>query len=1324
MIKERAKIHIHSEYSINDALSIEKTIQKAKEYGATCIALTDHGTLTGIPSFMDLCKKYEIKGIPGLEAYLQEDDDILQKRLHVLFLAKNITGYQQISKLSTASYARMKNGFPVINKEMIKKIFTTGDVICSSACIQGILCMPLLYNHEVDNKIQKIRESINKACKNKTAQILKDKEEFASLLPKIEELSKNTDSLKLQMKEKKKNKEDFSEIEKKLEENKKESAVLKERKNVLGKNKDLYTKISTLEAQIRKLEESKKTEEEMREAAIQEAKWYQEQFGYNFFIELQYHGMPEEAYAMPILAEIAEELHIPVILTNDAHYAEKEDAFARRLLRMADFDKWIDGGETDEQLYLKSDQEMIETLSKILKPETIEKGLKNLDFIEKKCNVEFTKESHYPKYPCPAGKTAEDILRGKTMAGIKAKYENITPEIKSRVEKELSVISKMGYADYHLIVADFLEYGRLLGLLPVSEIADAPLSKKALEDEIAEKGYDIGLSIGPGRGSAVGSIVCYALGITNLDPLNLGLLFERFLNIERVSMPDIDSDFSPDVRDKVIEYVKSKYGEKSVCCITTINTRAAKAAIRAFASIRACKNIGDKSVDAAKRQWSSYADVICKLVPNTPEIKLDDCDFTSLEATGNWKIYKEIISGAKLLEGSFSSYSMHAAGVIIADNHNVADYIPLMWNNSTQQWACQCNMVQAEDAGLLKMDFLGLKNLKIISDTIKSVKEQTGIKIDTDQIPFEPDVFRNIYAKGETNFIFQFESDGMKDLCRKLMPECFEDIILANAAYRPGPMQYLPKIIEAKASKKQEYLIPELEPILKSTYGSIIYQEQVMEIFQKLAGYSLGQADMVRRAMSKKKEKVLLKERDAFINGDEARKITGCVKNGIPEDKGNILFDQMTEFAKYAFNKSHAAAYARVSYLTAWLKFHYPKHYLCAVMNMSKIEKMSKLVAECKKYGITLTPPDINRSEEFFKADPVEEKIYYSFAKIKNIGSAALSLVEKREEKYASFKDFIMKSKANKKVAEALIYAGALDQFSKSRTAMINAYAEIKGLYDNYDKALRSKQEATTLLEHFSSSYFEAHKEKFSEIKELPAKRVTLENRLKKAKEDLRIYLDAIVNAKVYDKVPDNFKDRMAKELEMLGAYVSAHPMDHYSDPADYGCVSIKNLQADENVSVIGVIKDFREVKRKSDNAPMYFFTIEDKEESLRVCCFTKQTVHNRDTLSEITDGDIVKIYGKLNVEVEEIGEEIHIEKKFFMEEISKIKEEKEKYILSLNKKDDLTSLKPTILKYVEEEGHPLLVFDKTSKKLFSVPSVKVSDDFIDNIYGLEVCVR
>ena len=742
----------------------------------------------------------------------------------------------------------------------------------------------------------------------------------------------------------------------------------------------------------------------------------------------------------------------------------------------------------------------------------------------------------------------------------------------------------------------------------------------------------------------------------------------------------------------MVEYCKKRYGVDSVANIVTKSYQKPKGAIRNTARVM--------GVERNKRdEYLVIADKIAKLIPSAPGTNFDSCESIlrdhfkvnpedSEEEKETKKEANEIIDQAKTVEGVFTNYGMHAAGVIIDDGAPIDDYVPLMRDEKSGDMKVQCDMVQAEEFHkLLKFDFLGLKTLKIVTETLRMIRHNLGIEIDINNIPFEKDVFDKIFTTGKTGCVFQFESEGMKDMLQKSKPNCIEDLIALVSLYRPGPMDYIPQYIEWKHNpEKIKYLCPELEPILKKTYGVIVYQEQVMEIVQKLAGYSLSQADNVRRYMSKKKKDKLEHERESFINGDKERNIIGCVKNGIDRKVAEKIFEQMLEFASYAFNKSHAAAYAMLSYITGYLKFHYPAYYMCAVLICTEDnKKLSSVLNSCKEIGVDVLPPDINKSElEFSVAD---NKILFGLNSVKGTREGyARTIIEDREKngEYLSFKNFIKRNVSDKSTTENLIKAGAMDAFHPNRLAMLETYTQGKEII----KKITDKRKDLAEKEEI----FEENKEQKRFI-----------NSYNKLKSDIEMLEKQFDILRIID-CPESLKERLLAEKEVIGLFVSDHPMSEYGNPEDIGCTAINNLNKDmDRAKVIGIIQNLKIVGRKIDNKPMAFFDLEDQTGSIHICCFTESYAKNQ---LYIAENEIVTISGKLNINTQEVtntnenGDEV-IETVETIELIAEdIDEQKPNLKCIQITVNDMLEWNDIIDKierdgYITSEGHPLLVYDK-----------------------------
>ena len=840
--------------------------------------------------------------------------------------------------------------------------------------------------------------------------------------------------------------------------------------------------------------------EKAKEAAL----FYKSVFREDFYLELQYHGMPEQMKVNGELLKLAKEIGAPLIVTNDIHYIKAEDYKSHDVLLCIQTGKTVDEEDRmrypSDQFYMKSAQEMYDMFSHV--PEALENTVKIAD----KCSFDYEfHKSKLPKFPLPDGIDAYEFLRDTCFKGLAERYKVYEPiknvdiaqvfeqvlklaesddeakGLSDRLEYELGIIKQMGYVDYFLIVWDFIRFAN-----------------------------ENGIPTGPGRGSAAGSIVAYTLGITKIDPIRYSLLFERFLNPERVSMPDIDSDFCYEGRPAVIEYVVEKYGEANVSQIITFGTMAARACIR----------------DVGRAMNYSYAEVdkIAKMIPTMLGITIDKALFLNHELKA---IYdeddrvKQLIDISRALEGLPRHSSTHAAGVVIA-SQPLVNFVPLQKNED--MIVTQFPMGTLEELGLLKMDFLGLRTLTVMRDTIKMVKETRGIDIDLDKIGFDDRAVYKMIGEGRTVGVFQLESAGMTNFMKELKPDSLEDIIAGISLYRPGPMAEIPRYIENKKNPdKIEYLTPMLESILSVTYGVMVYQEQVMEIVRKLAGYSMGRSDLVRRAMSKKKHKVMEEERKNFIYGivdDNGNiEVPGCIRNGISEEAANKIFDQMIDFASYAFNKSHAAAYAVVAYDTAFLMKYYPAEFVAAMLNsvMGVSEKVAFYIRFAESQGIRVMPPDINESFGRFTVKD-ENTIRFGLAAIKNAGINVIdSIVESRMKKgsFKSLYDFCNKidlSTINKRVIESLIKAGAFDCLNVYRSQMLAVYEKIlDGLGSEKKRNIDGQISLFGGLDTSEAVNIEAEI-KYPAIKEFEKKHI------------------------------------LAMEKEMTGIYITGHPLEEYEE--------------------------------------------------------------------------------------------------------------------------------------------------------------------------------
>lgn len=892
---------------------------------------------------------------------------------------------------------------------------------------------------------------------------------------------------------------------------------------------------------------------ESYEKAKEMALTCQEIFGEgNFYLEMQDHGQEEEKETNRALMKMSEETGIPLVVTNDTHYIRKEDAESHDILLCIQTGKTVqdpnriqyEGG----QFYVKSQLEMAALFP------FAKEALQNTVTIAERCNVEFTfHDLKLPKYDVPEGYSAFEYLSIQCYDGLKCRYPEITKEYKQRLDYELKMIEQMGYVDYFLIVWDFIKYAK-----------------------------DHGIMVGPGRGSAAGSIVSYCLGITNVDPMKYQLLFERFLNPERVSMPDIDIDFCYERRQEVIDYVVEKYGEEKVAQIITFGTMAARAAIR----------------DVGRALDISYGDVdrIAKMIPMELGITIGralEINPEFKELYNNDRQVHYLVDMAKDLEGLPRHSSTHAAGVVIAKDPLI-ELVPLQKNDEVI--TTQFTMTALEELGLLKMDFLGLRTLTVIQNTLRLIEQNYNKRIDMEALPFDDLNVYKMLGEGKTEGVFQLESAGFKQFLKELKPQGLEDIIAGLSLYRPGPMDFIPKYIKGKNDPQSvEYIVPELEPILKTTYGCIVYQEQVMQIVQDLAGYSLGRADLVRRAMSKKKADVMEQERINFIYGilDEQDQIVvpGCIRRGIGEKEAAIIFEEMTDFAKYAFNKSHAASYAVVSYWTAWLRYYYPVEFMAALMTsvMEHSDKVSEYIHTCRSMGIEILAPDINESVDVFSA--VNGKIRFGMAAVKNVGrNTILAIVNERNQngKFLGFTDFCQRLQPkdlNKRSLESLIKSGAFDSMLIKRSQLLNFYDKI---VESVTQAKKNNVEGQVTLfdmDGSSNEMVQMQKDNFPSMEEYPK------------------------------------KELLRMEKEMMGIYVSGHPLNEYEEKLrtvtsctshDIATFSEESLQQGESkvydgqkVKVAGLIQSIK-VKTTRNNQLMAFIILEDLFGTMELIVFPK----------------------------------------------------------------------------------------------------------------------
>ncbi len=990
--------------------------------------------------------------------------------------------------------------------------------------------------------------------------------------------------------------------------------------------------------------------EEAKAAAFK----YEKCFGRgNFFLELQDHGLLKQQEVNQQLLRLSKDTGIELVVTNDVHYTFEKDAQAHDILlclqtgkKLSDENRMrYEGG----QYYVKSEEEM-----RALFPYAQE-AVSNTQKVADRCHVEIEfGNTKLPDFPVPKGYTTYEYLEKICYEGLKKRYPSDEQELKPRLEYELKVIKDMGYVEYFLIVWDYIRYAR--------------------EHDII---------VGPGRGSAAGSLVAYTTGITNIDPIKYGLIFERFLNPERVSMPDIDVDFCFERRQEVIDYVIEKYGKDCVTQIVTFGTLAARGVIR--------------DVGRVMDLPYAFVDTIAKSIPMELGITIDKALKMNPELK---KLYegdesvKELIDMSRRLEGLPRHTSMHAAGVVISQKP-MDEYVPLS-RGADGMITTQFPMTTIEELGLLKMDFLGLRTLTVIQNAVKMAEKNSGASIDIDNIDFDDKAVLNSLGTGKTEGVFQLESAGMKNFIKELKPQNLEDIIAGISLYRPGPMDFIPAYIRGKNSQGPiTYDCPQLEPILSPTYGCIVYQEQVMQIVRDLAGYTWGRSDLVRRAMSKKKQSVMEQERKNFVYGNPDEGVKGCVLNGIPEQVANKIYDEMIDFAKYAFNKSHAAAYAVVSYQTAYLKYYYPVEYMAALMTsvLDHTSKVSEYILTCRRMGIKILPPDINEGEGGFSVSGRE--IRYGLSAIKSVGKPVIeAIVGERKErgKFLSLKDFLTRMngrEVNKRSVESFIKAGALDCFPGTRKQKMMVYAAIM---DSIYQEKKTSMAGQMTLFDFA------------------------------CEEDKKEYEIAMPPVGEYEK-----EELLGFEKEVLGIYVSGHPLEEYegkwrknitNTTADFlveeetGETKIK----DSASAMIGGMITEKTIKYTKTNQAMAFLTIEDLLGTVEVVVFPRD-YGKYQSLLEVDSK--VFIRGRANVEEEKNG-------KLICERVYGFDEAKRELWIQFPDKEQFIAQEDKLYKMLaESDGKDSVVIylsaERARKRLPDSRNIEIEEGLMNNltkIYG------
>lgn len=960
----------------------------------------------------------------------------------------------------------------------------------------------------------------------------------------------------------------------------------------------------------------------------------------NYFLEIQDHGLSEQKRIIPDMLRLSEETGIGLVATNDIHYLKKEDAKYQDVLMCIQMEKKVDDPDRmkfeTEEFYIKSPEEMMSLF------EYVPQAIENTEKIAKRCNVDFDFGTrHLPAYAVPDGKDAFEYLRELCQSGLEKRYSPVSDELQKRLDYELGVIKSMGFVDYFLIVWDFIHFAKNNGVM-----------------------------VGPGRGSAAGSIVAYSLGITTVDPIKYGLIFERFLNPERVSMPDIDIDFAPNGRQKIIDYVVEKYGEGQVAQIITFGTMKAKLAIR----------------DVGRALDIPYAEVdkVAKLVPFDLKMTISKALDISTELHAlyeNDPQIKELLDTSMALEGLPRHASTHAAGVVIT-SEPIVNYVPLQLN-SENFITTQFTKDTVENLGLLKMDFLGLRNLTVIENAVKIIKRTRGIDLNMDEIDYDCKEVYELISSGNTDGVFQLESAGMQSFIQELKPDTLEDVIAGIALYRPGPMEQIPRYIKSKKNPETiKYKHPLLKNILDVTYGCMVYQEQVLEIVRTLAGYSLGKADSMRRVISKKKADQMVIERKNFIYGSDDGDIPGCIKNGIDEQTAISIFDEINDFANYAFNKSHAAAYAFVTYQTAYLKTFYPVEYMASLISsIDDLDKINHYIANCKEMGIDRLPPDVNKSEDTFTVE--NNSIRFGLSAVKNVGRAMiLNLVNERKNngEFKTFSDFIDRMAGrdmNKRALEGLISCGAFDSMGVKRSQLLAVYEKA---LDGTAKAARDNVAGQMSL---FDTIEEQSEMQFPNIDELDKKTM-----LKMEKQSTGLYFSGHPMEEYTDKIKKLTKYNISDVLTSV----------HKDEDGNYHAVE-GGLQDGDMMIICAAIAS-RKNKTTRSNAQMAFLNVEDVYGSVECIVFPKVLNEFSPLLQE---DNLVAIACRLSIREDE-APKILMQSVQLLDEALMAKKEPKRLYIQLETRNDEN------LKNVEKYLSPyqgdmeVRLFFKDTRKMSSVP--------------------
>lgn len=1240
-------LNAHSEHSLHQSISsIKDIIQKAKKIGATHVAVSDINTMTGCIQCIETCAVNDVKPIVACELAIHDG----KCEYRIVLYALNYNGYQNICRLLTLANHKLlqqEQTIPFLYYEELESYVDRKNIIISTGGKEGMIEIILSHNKKLKHQISELEEEMktldspndiayqkNKEIVEKNMQLINMLEQRKDILKKLsqknysrrkkgieaykgtEQYSIEVDKLAKEIEETELSKVELNEITKNISSLKKTTTIISKKIKQMENNHVEYKKLNDAKQQMEGF-----VYEDIQSLIIQIISKYKKFMTDNFYIQIS--ADCTENLCMQLI-QLANKTDTAYVITCNSYMTDKGNEDYVQYMRNMDNESWEEVEESLKRQYVMSEDELRAILGEFLSEIEIRKGLEANSNICNKINFSMLHDKHYPRYIQDDGSVCQNsslLLAESIKNGIKKRnYQDkiSLPTYRERLKYEYSVIVKMGFADYLLIVADFIKYAKNY----VTEYEES----------------HIGISVGPGRGSAAGCLICFFLEITNIDPLIYNLKFERFLNPDRVTMPDIDIDFSEEIRPVAIQYVTNKYGKESVSQIRTSMTQQANASTR-----NAARMVGVSCGD--KLKYADLADEICKLIP--AKTSISDCEKMIIETYKDSKQYdavKEIIRYAKKTEGLMISLGVHPAGVIIGDAKPLQNYIPLLYNQSIESWVVQCDKDEAERIGLLKMDFLIVKILDKLTETVRRIWKYEGAKIDLNEIPYEKKVFEEIYCAGNTEAVFQCESDGMKKVLKDFKPESIEELILIISVYRPGPMDSVPDIIAVKHGKKEpNYCIPELSEILNPTYGYPVYQEQIMDIFHKCAGFTSGEADIIRRYMSKKKTDKFISYKDKFLEG--------IMNHGASREAAEKLWDSLVTFSEYAFNKSHACAYAVVSYMTAYCKYYFGSYYYCSVLNNVPLEKYKSLIYNAKNMGIDILLPSVNDSSLTFENKG--GNIIFGLNKIKGFNSGyAEKIIHERQEngRFSSFKDFVMRVAISENAINALIDAGATDIFQEcNRKQKKKSLPVILGYKKNIDAAKKNDGEKS-------------------------------DKRIEEIIKELDNYM--------YDDLQED-SGSLEVEKEKLGAYISAHPLDRYADVYKTTAIThISNISSGD-CTIVGIIKNLVIRNRKKDGKPMAFFNIEDISGTIPVCTYVQEYQKYKGFICE---GNVISISGSVDMEIKEKEGEIQETKKLIVSKIDICRITKEPMLVSIQSKADEAYAYYSLEPYKEDGGHDILL--------------------------------